>query len=526
MSLLLERFSRRTVSVSPIAVNDSFPEQRAKALTSSDHLSGQGAVVMLITLACYLGFFARDLLITGQLGLGGDLDAFFAAAMIPMFFVSCLAMPYSDALVLPFVSARNTSSGGDARLLRGTLSLALVLLFAATCFVLVGAPWLVSLVLSSSTEETQDLTVTLERWFAPIITLSAWTVVGNAALNSLRKPSASALGQFVVPIVTLAALVLAPSGKIMVASIGGMILGTMINALFVFWKLRVNGLLLLPGKSLFEATREVRRIYWPLVAAAVLPTALIPMNYAFATSVSTGMGATWAFASKIVVLFSGLASVGATAVVLPRIAELIFSAAGHVRSDANLLIAIGVWLGGVLMLGGFLFAEPLVAILLGKGLSINEVRDLALIAKMGLMQIPVVIVGVLANKLAVAAGRSAWVMYSSVLAFSLNFLINFLLVPKIGVLGVAIGSLLGSAVSLAVVLAGTRRQIGLSLPEIFVATACWSSWVAVCFGLLSGSEAVLIFGVVLLGLMARLHWVVLDKSNTAMRTSERVVSSS
>lgn len=527
VSLLLERLSRRPVSVSPIAVNDRFPGQRATVLTPSDRLLGQGAVVMLITLACYLGFFARDLLITGQLGLGGDLDAFFAAAMIPMFFVSCLAMPFSDALVLPFVSARNSSYGGDARLLRGILTFALVLLFAATCFVLVSAPWLVSLVLTSATEETQDLTVTLARWFAPIITLSAWTVVGNAALNSLRKPRASALGQFVVPIVTLAALVLAPSGKIMVACIGGMILGTMINALFVFWKLRVNGLLLLPGKSLFEATREVRRIYWPLVAAAVLPTALIPMNYAFATSVGTGMGATWAFASKIVVLFSGLASVGATAVVLPRLANLISSAGGgHVRRDANLLIALGVWLGGVLMLGGFLFAEPLVAILLGKGLSINEVRDLALIAKIGLMQIPVVIVGVLANKLAVAAGRSAWVMYSSVLAFSLNFLINFLLVPKIGVLGVAIGSLLGSAVSLAVVLAGVHRHIGLSLSEIFIAAASWLSWVAVCFGLLSGSEAVLISGVVLLGLMARLHWVVLDKSNTAMRTSERVVCSS
>lgn len=527
VSLLLERFSRRPVSASPIAVNDRFPEQRANALTPSDRLSGQGAVVMLITLACYLGFFARDLLITGQLGLDGDLDAFFAAAMIPMFFVSCLAMPLGDALVLPFVSARNGSPGGDARLLRGALSLALALLFGATCFVLVSAPWIVSLVLSSATEETQDLTVTLARWFAPIITLSAWTVVGNAALNSLRKPRASALGQFVVPIVTLAALVLAPSGKIMVDCIGGMLFGTLMNALFVFWQLRASGLLLVPDSSLFAATQGVRRIYWPLVAAAILPAALIPMNYAFATSVSTGMGATWAFASKIVVLFSGLTSVGATAVVLPRMANLISSAGGgQVRSDANLLIALGVWLGGVLMLGGFLFAEPLVAILLGKGLSITEVKDLALIAKIGLMQIPVVIVGVMANKLAVAAGRSDRVMYSSVVAFSLNFLINVLLVPKIGVLGVAIGALLGGAASLTVALAGVRRRIGLSLPEIFIAAASWLSWVAVCFGLLSGSEAVLISGVVLLGLMARLQWVVLDKSNTAMKTSERVQCSS
>jgi putative peptidoglycan lipid II flippase len=172
------------------------------------------------------------------------------------------------------------------------------------------------------------------------------------------------------------------------------------------------------------------------------------------------------------------------------------------------------------MLGGFLFAEPRVAILLGKGLSITEVKDLALIAKIGLMQIPVVIIGVLANKLAVGVGRSARVMYSSVLAFSLNMFINFLLVPKIGVLGVAIGALLGSAVSLTVVLAGVHRQIGLSLLEIVIAAARWFSWVTICIGLLSGSEAVFISGVVLLGLMARLQWVVLDKPNNAMRTAE------
>ncbi|MDA8533875.1 hypothetical protein N9K41_02500 [Burkholderiaceae bacterium] len=526
VSLLQGRFSRRPVPGSPIAVSDSLLGQRSMASAPAERLSGQGPVVMLITLACYLGFLTRDLLLTGQLGLGGELEALFAAAMIPMFFVSCLATPFSDALVLPFVSARKSLAGGDARLLRGTLSLALALLFGATCFVLVSAPWLVSLVLGSATEETQDLTVTLTRLFAPIITLSAWTVVGNAALNSLRKPRAAAFGQVVVPSITIAALVLAPSEQIMAACIAGMTLGTLINALFVFWQLRVNGLGLLPGSSLFAATHEVRRIYWPLVAATILPTALIPMNYAFAAAVSTGMGATWGFASKIVVLFSGVASVGATAVFLPRLADLISSAGVSARRDANFLIAIGVWLGGVLMFGGFLFAEPLVAILLGKGLSIIQVRDLALIAKIGFMQVPVVIVGVLATKLAVAGGRSARIMYSSVLAFSLNLLINFLLVPKIGVLGVAIGALLGGVISLSFVLAGVHRHIGLSLSELFIAAACWLSWVVVCFGLLAGSQAVLVSGIVMLGLMARLQWVVLDKSNNANKTSERVECSS
>ncbi len=58
----------------------------------------------------------------------------------------------------------------------------------------------------------------------------------------------------------------------------------------------------------------------PLVAAAILPAALVPMHYAFASAVTAGTVAAWTFASKIDIFFSGLASVGATAVVLPQIA--------------------------------------------------------------------------------------------------------------------------------------------------------------------------------------------------------------
>ncbi len=491
----------------------------------SDRMVGSGAVVMLITLSCYLGFFARDLLLTGQLGLGSELDAFFSAAMIPMFFVSCLAMPLGDAMVLPFVAARNSASHERERLLQGTLGLALLLLFSAMCSVLVSAPWLVTLVLHTASEESLAIAASILRWFAPIIALSAWTVIGNAALNSLGKPQVTAMGQLVVPAVTLLALVLAPSDHIIAASIAGMLVGTLINAGILLWRLRAEGLILLPTSTCFAATVEVRRLYWPLVAAAILPAALVPMNYAFASVVTAGTVAAWAFASKIVILFSGLASVGATAVVLPQMAHrLMLSREGG--QDANRLIAIGVWLGGVLMLGGFLFAEPLVASLLGKNQSTSQISALAGIVKIGLMQIPIVIVGALANKLAIAAGRTSRVMVASVFAFSGNLIINLVLVPRLGVMGVAIGALIGGVLSVVTLLTGVFRQIGLSPREIMVAIACWLAWIAVCVGLLSTSLAALVAAVIALGTMARLQWAILHTPNFAVSESREASCSS
>lgn len=404
VSLLFERLSL-VYDFAAWNVLGNLTEKRSITRTSPSQFSGQSLAVILISLGCYLGFFARDLLLTGQLGLGERLDAFFAAAMIPMFFVNFLAMPISDAFVLPFITANNSTSKEQERLLRDTLSFALIILVSVMIFVVVAAPWLVTLVLRSTNVETTSLAVDLVRWFAPIIFLSALTTVGNAALNALRYARATALGQLVVPAVTLASVVLSPSEKIMVAVVGGVLLGTLINAMFVYWRLHVIGFLLLPGRSPLASTQEFRRIYFPLVASAVLPASLIPMNYAFAAWVNTGMVAAWALSSKVVVLFAGLMSASATAVLLPRMAALIsLGEAKYLRRDTNLQFALGIWLGGAFMLGGVHFAEPVVATLLGNGLAVDEVIDLALIVKIGLLQIPVAIVGVLANKLVVAGG--------------------------------------------------------------------------------------------------------------------------
>ena len=512
---LLRSHLMQSSSLDSSSAHATVLDKENQAMSSpSERMAGSGAVVMLITLTCYLGFFARDLLLTGQLGLGSELDAFFSAAMIPMFFVSCLAMPLGDAMVLPFIAARASVSHERERLLQGTLGFALLLLVSAMCFVLVCASWLVTLVLHTASEESLTIAASILRWFAPIIALSAWTVIGNAALNSLGKPRVTAMAQLVVPFVTLLALVLAPSGRIMDASIAGMLVGTLINAGIVFWRLRASGLTLLPTRACFAATVEVRLLYWPLVAAAILPAALVPMNYAFASAVTAGTVAAWAFASKIVILFSGLASVGATAVVLPQIAHrLILTRGGGVSQDANRLIAIGVWLGGVLMLGGFVFAEPLVASLLGKHLSASQIGDLAGIVEIGLMQIPIVIVGALANKLTIALGRTSRVMVASMVAFAGNLAINLVLVPHIGVMGVAIGALIGGVLSVVILLTGTYRQIGLAPREIMVAIACWIAWVAVCVGLLSTSLAALVAAGIALGTMARLQWIILQTPN-------------
>lgn len=108
-------------------------------------------------------------------------------------------------------------------------------------------------------------------------------------------------------------------------------------------------------------------------------------------------------------------------------------------------------------------------------------------------------------------------MYSAVIGFISNFVLNYWLVPKLGVLGVAIGSSIGSVLSLFFVLAGVYRQVGLTLREVLIAVVSWFGWLIVCFGISSGSVVFSFVGIILLGLMARLQWLLLGPTTVSIK---------
>lgn len=484
-SFILDTLAQRTV----VRERESRGPLAADGVTSAgavsvnvDRLAASGAVVIMITVLCYLGFLARDLLLVKQLGMNEGLDAFFTAMMVPMFFVTFLAMPMADALTLPFLSISGAESVARRELLiRHMLGFAILLLGAVSALVAIAAPQIISLVLGESGSGKAGAAATMLRWFAPIILLSAWTVVGNAALNALGRSRPAALGQLVVPVVTVVALVAIAPDNAAMAAIGGMLLGTALNLVWVVWCLRSCGIHLTPALPASPVLQAVTPSYRRLAGAAVLTAVLTPMNYAFAASVASGAVSAWALASKIVVLFSGLAGVGASSVVLPYLAHLLSHGAKRgMQDDAYFLLVVGGWIGGLLAVGAVLFAEPLVGAALSGSLSQAQVAELANIVKVGVLQVPVAIAGALIAKMAIVSGVSSRVLLAALSGFICNLAVNVVLVTHVGVLGVAIGALIASVVTTGSLAVVASQRIGLSLRELLILFASWLVWAGVC----------------------------------------------
>ena len=469
---------------------------------SSSSIAASGSVVIMVTFMCYLGFMARDILLASTIGMNSRLDAFFSASMIPMFFVTFLSMPLADAMMLPFFKADPKQIESTAR---NILWLAAVVLGSATALVAAFAGPAVNLVLKGlSTAELTEATGML-RLFAPIILLSAWTVVGNAVLNALHRSREGAMAQLVVPAVTLMAIVVLPRESGIHAAIGGMLAGTFINVLLVILSAKRAGILLWPSRpESFGTLGSVVKSYRLLAIAAVFTAALNPINFIFAGTVGAGTVSAWALSNKIVLLFNGLASIGISAVLLPHFARLIASkGVANLRNHVYFLLIAGSWIGGATALAIFEFADPLANVLFsGNQASRNHIEDIANVIRTGALQLPILIAAAVIAKMAAVSGASSKTLIAAMLSLALNLVFNLVFVPRLGVLAIALGALLGAAISTAYLAFATREMCGLTTKEINMLIISWIGWGIACCALIFRSEvlmACVIFGLATLG---------------------------
>ncbi|SNZ20162.1 Peptidoglycan biosynthesis protein MviN/MurJ, putative lipid II flippase [Cohaesibacter gelatinilyticus] len=468
-------------------------------LQKTNKVAASGAIAVVLTFVCFLGFFVRDLILINRLGISIQLDAFFTGTMVPMFIVTFIAMPMADSLMRPFVGFTYEQSEQRSAFIQHLLVLAVGVLGVIAILSVLLAPWFAQIVLGAGKQTDRVAeTVVMLRWYAPIIVLSAWTVIGNAVLNAFHKSKYVASAQLIVPILTIVVIISVPVQYVTKAAVFGMLTGTFCNGLIVCYFAWREGVLVVPRwSSLWQNDlKQVFKHYARLVLAALLTAALIPLNYTFAGMQGEGAVSTWAFASKIVVFFTGLATFGVSAVVLPHFARLV-NQGWHVqfRNQIFFMLLLGGWMGAALALVIFLFAEPMVgAVLSNKQFATNEIEHLATLVRIGALQLPFVIPGVLLVKAAAVTGGSLRMMIAAGLGFFSNLVANYLLVPYLGMIGVAVGALSAASLSAFCLLLLTHRRANLNMLEMLTIVVSWVVWCVVCVAIGSGAFTIILFG--------------------------------
>jgi peptidoglycan biosynthesis protein MviN/MurJ (putative lipid II flippase) len=514
-SLLLPLLNRLSAAADKTPMSAVTETEQSKANGGISGLAAAGSVAMAITFVCFLGFLARDLLLINLRGMGGALDTFFAAAMLPMVFVTCLVMPMTDAVTKPFlVGYRSRSPLMAQNIIARFMGIGVLVAVVAMAATFIAAPQAIKMLTGSESDEIISQGALYLRLFAPIILLSVWTVLGNSVLNSLHKSTQAAGAQLIVPVFAISAIIFAGSEHALLAGICGMLVGTALNAAVVLLLCRWQGVRLLPSWVRGPYTGDSLRTYLWLAFAAVFTALLVPLNYHFASTVGEGFVSAWAFASKIIILFNSIFAFGVTAVVLPHLARKFDRQRNEAgRNHLYFLLVAGTWAGGFIALALAIFAEPLVFALLSTGDKITEeqIVTLARVLRLGALQVPVAITAAIALKSVAVSGAAVRAVLASFCGLVVNYTLNCWLVIIYGIEGIALGLLGALMVSTVLLCAGLRSGYGMSLLLGVVLPFGWLVWGCAAWAIEIHSSVGMGVAAVGLVLLMFLQWIFWSK---------------
>lgn len=440
------------------------------SLTSGRKAAGAGFVVSLVSLLGFLGLLVRDLILIDRVGFGGALDGYYLAMMPPMFFVALLVTPLGDALSNRIVQL----SGHDElkALLRAVSASALLLFAAIALIMLIFADGLLSLFADGRSVESG-----LELFPVALLLLvfSGLTAVGNSLINSLGRPVLAAAAQLIVPVLAVASVMLADGEHILMAAILGMVVGQLLNLILLallVWRQRCT---LMPGSLRpLKSERDTLINFKWLALCALLTGAVVPVNYWFAGGLGEGLLSVWGIGSKLVQIASLLGAALMTAVFLPYISRIVLREnKSRIRDDMYLSLLVGGWGCCVAALGIFVFAEPVVYALAGEQEKMGAVEQLIGVIRLGALQLPFVFTSILLFKLCAVSSASRRASLSAGAGLFVNIVLSFLLVPRMGLLGLALAWSLASLATTLVALFLTYHQSHLSLVDQVAVCATW-----------------------------------------------------
>jgi putative peptidoglycan lipid II flippase len=420
-------------------------------------LSGFSGVVLLATTA-------RELVVANYFGRSDALDAYVTAYVLPLFIVNLVSKSFDVAVIPTFVEVRE-SEGAEAaqRIFSGALVWSLALLLTVALLLVAFAPYYLPLLGSGFGASKLLLTRKLLYFMLPVIVMSAVTVNGTALLNAGERFALPALLPVLAPLGGLLCLIALGNRWGIYALAAGTVVGTGLQTAGLMVFARSHGLSLMPRWSGFDPKlRQVVGQYIPMVAGALLMGTTELVDQAMAAMLPSGSVAALSYARKIVNVLVVVGAIPLGAATLPYFSDMVakhaWDACRHtLRTYTGLILLATV----PITAGMVVFAQPLVRILFQRGAF--TAADTAVVSHTEAwlaLQVPCYLVGNMAVRLISALKRNGVLMAIAAVNTVVNAILNWVLMWRYGVAGIALSTSIVYLVSCALVFGSLYVLIG------------------------------------------------------------------
>lgn len=399
------------------------------------------AVVGGATLVANLAAMAKEMLVAGRFGTGESLDALLVAFLPIGYAINVLTGAMKSAFTPTFIRVRREAGvAASERLVQGVLALTGAGLAILTALVGLSSYLLVALFGSGFTAETSALARKLLFIQLPFLMVSGLGLVWGMVLNALERFALVALAPAACVLVQCVVL-LRPDPTIE-AFATSLVVGGVVQSGIIFLGVKQLGL---PARPVWigwtDEIRIVLREFKHLALSMLVMGTTVVVDQGMAAMLGDGQVATLGFGTRLVLAGLGLAATSLGTVVLPHFSSL------AAESEATLRRAGVRWMGAVFVLCLPVtalivwFSEDIVRLVFERGaFTAADTRAVGQVQALYALQIPAYLAGIVGVRVLSAWRRNAALLWIGVFNLVSNVAGNVLLMPYLGVSGIALAT--------------------------------------------------------------------------------------
>lgn len=259
---------------------------------------------MLLVLASGLGHLlslAKEMLVADRFGVGGAMDAFFAASAVPTMLGNILLTTFGAVFIPVFVRYHRRDGAEAYRIASAVSTVIGIFLLAAALLIGLCAPWIMRYGFHGLPGSARALAVPLLRVLCAGVVLSGLVGIASGILNAEGRFAAPAFSNMLITASTIVCILLFSRTAGVFALAYGFVVGLLIRLCVLLPALRANGYRhFLSLDFAHPAMRELLLLalvfFWAIVAAQVNTF----VDKVMASYLAPGSIAAFGYAEKIV----------------------------------------------------------------------------------------------------------------------------------------------------------------------------------------------------------------------------------
>jgi putative peptidoglycan lipid II flippase len=386
----------------------------------------------------------KDVIVAAIFGTTNDMDAFLIAILLPTFVISIVATSFNAALIPVYIEVRDNEGPEAAQRLFSGITLLTVGLLTLTALLLAGiGPVILPLIASGFSASKMNMTMDLFYILVLIVVVSGLCTVWGAVLNAGERFAWASMSNGIVPVSSIVFLIVFGRAWGISALACGVVVGFVLQAVFLGIGLRRRGLSLrLRWPGFTGSIRRVLGQYLPMVVGSAIMGGSPLIDQSMAAILRPGSVAALNYGEKVVTLVLTVGTMALSTAVLPFFSKMAaqrdWPGMRHSVTTYSRLILL-VTIPFTLLV--CLFSEPIVRIIFQRG-QFTE-ADTTLVSQvqiMFLLQVPFFTLGILFVRLISSLQANYILMWGTMISFTVNIVFNYLLMQLFGVAGIALST--------------------------------------------------------------------------------------